>query len=106
MRRQGVLLLIVVVLLVSLGSLTSEGLPYGFLDWTAYSQPYVTETPTATVTKTPTATVTETPTATVTKTPTATIEPTITVTPTPTQVATPTALVYLPLIRRSSMSQR
>lgn len=77
MRKQGILLSIVVVLLLSLWSLTSVGLPYGVFDWTAYSQPYVTETPTAT------------------------IEPTITLTPTPTQVTTPTALVYLPLIRRS-----
>ena len=78
MRKQGILLSVLAVLFLSLWSLTLVGLPYGPFDWTAYSQPYVTETPTAT------------------------IEPTITLTPTPTEVATPTTLVYLPLIRRSS----
>jgi len=81
MHKQGILLSIIAVLLLSLWSLTLVGLPYGPFDWTAYSQPYVTQTPTAT------------------------IEPTITLTPTPTEVATPTALVYLPLIRRSSTSR-
>ncbi len=72
MRKQGVLLPMIVVFLLSLWLLTFVRLPYGAFDWTAYSQPYVTETPTAALT------------------------------PTPTEVTTPTALVYLPLIRRSS----
>lgn len=84
------------------------GPPYSALDWAAYSQPYITETPTNTPTMEPT----NTPTSTSTPTNTPTIEPTITpsstptITPTPATTATPTANVYLPLIRRSSMSQR
>ncbi|MFQ5343812.1 MAG: hypothetical protein ACE5F6_19890 [Anaerolineae bacterium] len=70
-------------------------LPYGGLDWTAYSQPYEpTQTPTSTLTLTPTATATSVATA------------TATLPPTPPATATTAPTLdhhnYMPLIRRTS----
>jgi hypothetical protein len=75
--------LIAGLLLVTLLAIPWLDFPYGEMDWIALSQPYGTETPTAT----PTSTVTLTPTFT----PTATLTPTATVTSGPTDTPTATA---------------
>ncbi|MFQ5595981.1 MAG: hypothetical protein ACE5HA_17710 [Anaerolineae bacterium] len=88
-------LLLAGLLLGTLLALPFIRLPYGGLDWTAYSQPYEpTQTPTSTLTLTPTATATSVATATATRTSTPPA--------TPTTGPTLDQHNYMPLIRRSA----
>lgn len=83
------------LLLAMLLALPFVRLPYGTLNWTAYSQPYEpTQTPTSTFTLTPTSTATSVATATATLPPT----PSVTATTAPTL----DHHNYMPLIRRSA----